>query len=94
MTTRSSGNSIGVTTESPANVSFRQACVRRDGLVQLAEKEADSHFDVPVHLRLSGRGRHEMAARLAFIKGHSTDVDLFAFQRTGEVNRIGSDAPD
>ena len=61
---------------------------------QLTEEEPDSHVDIPVDLGLPGRGRHEMAASLAFMKGHSTNMDLFALQRAGEMNRIGRDSPD
>src|SRR6516165_10081109 len=34
-----------------------------------------------------------MAATLAFVEGHSPDMNLLAFQRTGELNRIGRDSP-
>jgi hypothetical protein len=64
-------------------VSFRQACVGGGNSAQLAEKETDSQGDVAIHLGLAGRGRHEMAAAPAFVEGHSPDMDLFAFQRTG-----------
>src|SRR4051812_40568079 len=57
------------------------------------EKEPDSHGDVPIYLGLPSRGRHKMAASLAFVEGHSADVDLFAFQWAREVNWIGSNPP-
>src|SRR5215469_1482886 len=74
-------------------VSLRQACVGRDSSGQLPKEEADSHGDITIYLGLPGWGRHEMAASLAFMEGHSPDMNLLAFQRTGEVNRIGRDSP-
>ena len=62
--------------------------------MQLPEKSTDSHGDIPVHLGLPGRGRHKVTACLAFVEGHSADMDPLAFQRTRKVNRICSNSPN
>src|SRR5215472_2387351 len=74
-------------------VTFRQACVGRESSGQLPKEEANSHGDITVHLCLPGWSRHQMAATLAFVEGHSPDMNLLAFQRAGEVNGIGRDSP-
>lgn len=61
--------------------------------MQLAEEQPNSHIDVAVHLGLSGWGRHEVAAALAFVQSHSPDVDLLALQLARQINRISRDSP-
>jgi hypothetical protein len=60
--------------------------------VELAEEEANADFDSAIDLGLTSGSGHEMSAGLALKKGDTADIDLFAFERAGKVNRIGGDA--
>jgi hypothetical protein len=52
--------------------------------VQLARKQANTHSDMAINLRLAGRRWHEMAAGLALIRRNTANMDLFSFQGARE----------
>jgi hypothetical protein len=63
-------------------------------LAQFPQEQPDAHFNFAINFSLAGRGGHEVAAGQAFVKSHATHMDLLAFQRTGERDRIGCDLSD
>lgn len=59
--------------------------------MQLSPEQANAHFHTTIDFRLASRGGHLIPAPQTLVKSNLTDVDLFAFKRTGEYDRVGGD---